>query len=259
MENKDLIPIDIYKDPLKKNEGGFGFLGCLMQTPEKDKLQCHICGELHAYLAHHIRIHKLTSKGYREKYGLTPNSSLLSESARTKAIETFMKIPLEKRLEWVRIGQLKSAEARKEGKIGHGKKITLEDKNKRGSCPDQVIEEIKNFSVELGRTPTQKDFIVEHPMKSRYYNLAIRTFGSYSNALKKAGLPPNKPGDFRGNSHKKWDRETLIELLQVFAKENNRIPTNSDCYRGYLPSRSVFHKYFGGMENARVEAGLYNL
>ncbi len=253
-----LIPIDIYKDPLTENKEGFGFLGCLMQTEEKDKLQCHICGGLYEYLALHIKRHKIRAKEYRKKFGLSHNTSLVSHKAGEKFLERFLKFPEATRLEWRQKAWLAIKDNKKKMQKGVGK--SLEYKNKNASCPDQILEEIKNFKDKIGRVPTVKDFELEHPQKRRYVVLAKKTFGSWENALKKCDLVVNDSGRRKdGSKQKSWDKETLIELLQIFTKENGRIPRWRDLLRGDLPDASTFRRYFGGLEKARQEAGLYGI
>ncbi len=124
MEN-ELIPIDIYKDPLTKNKEGFGYMGCLMQTKEKDKLQCHICGELHGHLSTHIRKHGLRAREYRKRFGLCWNTSMVSEKIRNRCLERYLRIPEETRDAWRAKGQesLKRVNSLKSGEFG-GRKFS---------------------------------------------------------------------------------------------------------------------------------------
>lgn len=257
---KDLIPIDIYKDPLKKNEEGFGYLGCLLQTREEDKLQCHICGELHAHLSLHIAKHNIKVKEYRKKFNLCYNTKLTSRTSRMEYSKRFLSLPKEKREEWRKKGMLGLKKYHEEGK---GKDIprvrSLEWRNKLASCPDQILEELKKFSEEIGKVPSIRDFTVLHPTKTRYTNLAVKTFGSWGKALEKAGLKMNKGGRFKNTKVKIWDTQDLIEMLQIFTKENNRLPRSMDCDNGELPARAIFTRRFGGMEKARQEANLQDI
>lgn len=255
----DLIPIDIYKDPLTENKEGFGYLGCLMQTPEKDKLQCHICGELHGYLALHLRGHNITTKEYRKKFGLMHNTSLVSSTVAEKYLKRFLDFGENKLLEWRTKGLAKSHANPIKMKKGEGR--SLEYKNKASSCPEQILQEIKTFADKIGRTPTIKDFILQHPQKRRYVELARKTFGSWENALTKLGIVMTTSGRKENTHHLQvaWDKETIIELLQDFTKENKRIPRWTDLLQGKLPDASSFRRYFGGLEKARQEANLQDI
>jgi hypothetical protein len=258
MEN--LIPVDIYKDPLKKNDNGFGFLGCMMQTPDKDKVQCHICGKLFGHLGFHVKTgHKITSKEYREKFGLAKDTSLTSKVTREKLLAKYLEIPEETRLAWREKGQASFKKLLKAGKLhSKGYKWSLEYKNKHGSCPDQILDQIKQFKEKHGRVPSIDDFVHEHPKGTRYVYLAKRTFGSWAKAIEKAGMEVRK-SDTKGQIYRRWDKESLIDLLQTFTRENGRIPRYTDLQEGELPTRGVFVNAFGSLEKAREEAGVYNI
>lgn len=258
----NLIPIDIYKDPLTPNKEGFGFLGCMMQTKEKDKVQCHICGKMFGHLGFHVKTtHKTTSKDYRNKFGLAKDTSLTSETTREKLLAQYLKIPQETRDAWRKKGQETFKRKNKEagGSLNKGGyKWSLEYKNKHGSCPDQILDQIKQFNVKFGRAPSIDDFVLEHPKGVRYVYLAKRTFGSWSNAVSKAGLEVRK-AETEGQVYRRWDKDELIEMLQIFTKENRRIPRYTDCKYGILPTIGVFQNAFGGLAKAREEANLEDI
>lgn len=252
-----LIPIDIYKDPLTENKGGFGYMGCLMQTKEKDKLQCHICGKMYGHLGYHIKTtHKTNSKDYREKYGLSANTSLLASTTREKLLKAYLDIPEKTRDAWRAKGQ--AALRKNLGVNKGGYKWSLEYKNKNGSCPDQILDQIKKFHDKHNRVPSIDDFVREHPKGVRYVYLAKRTFGSWANAVSKCGYEPRK-SDTTGQIYRRFTKEDLLEMLQIFTKENRRIPRYTDCKDGVLPTIGVFANAFGGLAKARQAAGLNDI
>lgn len=56
-----------------------------------------------------------------------------------------------------------------------------------------------------------------------------------------------------------WKDEELLEYLSIYAQENGKIPTSTDCKRGILPAREVFIRRFGSFEEARKKAGVYEI
>lgn len=75
-----------YKSPLKEvpKDKGFGYYGVIALTKDRSLMQCHICGELYASVALHIRKHKMDADEYRERFQLARGSSLIGESTREK-------------------------------------------------------------------------------------------------------------------------------------------------------------------------------
>lgn len=251
---KDLIPIDIYKDPLRKNEGGYGYLGCVLQTREEDKLQCHVCGQLFESLGNHVRQkHKLKAKEYRLKFQLCSNTSLNSRDLTQKLRNNMLQLP--KEIKEKRLKHL--IENRGKGNR-KGTKMSLEERNRRGSCPDQILEEIKRFTQEKGHPPSQPEFKQWNPMGHRYIRLAERTFGSWNDALRKISLEPQKATGRKGD-YVNWDDESLKELLVNFTLEHKRVPRSSDLELGDLPHYSTYVRRFGSLEEARKIAGVYDL
>jgi len=253
---EDLIPIDIYKEPLKKVEGGFGYLGCILQSKDESKIQCHICGELHYNLALHIRKHKISATEYKDRFQLMHKTKLISRVCRDEARMRFMKnFSFEERKAMQAEG-LKRLLANPH-RTTQGKKETLEMKNKKGSCPDQIIEKIKSVATELGHTPAIAEFVASTDGE-KYLRYIRRTFKTFHNALKIANLTPKeiKPSKF---TVWKYNPETLKEFLNIFSREENRIPRYSDLGTGILPHYTTYARHFGTLEKARQESGIYDL
>lgn len=70
-------------------------------------------------------------------------------------------------------------------------------------------------------------------------------------ALKMASLQTRGSG-----GQKKYSDAQLLEWLRQFYGENNRVPTQSDFSRGYLPPQSVYINRFGNLNEARMAAGI---
>lgn len=233
-----------YKDPLKPVEGGFGYIGTLAKSRDEEKVQCHVCGELFVNLGiHAAKKHGLKEHAYRIKFRLAKRTPLVSPAFRERCIKGAQNVSSEVMLQ--RLQNLKAGRERGSNTANRWQK-SLEQKNKEGTCPDQLIQKIQELAALQGKTPTIEEF------RKHYKGLVYatyQTFGSYRNAVKIAGL-----------QHAAWGRapqytkQLLIQIIINFEKEHNRRPYSSDLSRGYLPSQWTFTKYFGSFSNALREA-----
>lgn len=237
-----------YKEPLKRipRDKGYGYYGTLATTADKELLQCHICGKLYGGLNSHVRYHKITVPDYKKRFGLSERTALVADSTRVKFQKNVFlskgsKIPAHLEA-YNKAGQ---PNARRGAGTGH--KMSLEQRNKRGVCPDQVLEKIKELEIKLGRTPSHDEFRNEY--NYRYVGSIKYQFGSWSNAIHSLGK--QTMGELRHP-----DKTKLIEDLLNFQKTNGRIPMTSDFNRGLLRDRGVYIRQFGSLNNARIEAGM---
>jgi len=262
MSEEEILVPTIYKEPLLKTPDGFGYLGTLSQTKDGKYVQCHICGKLFEHLAAHVsHAHKMKAVEYREKFQLSYGTAMASEQYRIDRRNQYLKylrsLSEEERLELKRKLQEKSRQARPK-KAPQPEKHRLETKNRRGTCPDQLIEKIKEVADKLGHTPSKLEFN-QFLGTQKYTHAIYATFGSWTKALEMAGhtakTTTNK-GNKRGG--KGYSREELLELLVVFAQEYNKIPTFTDFRGGLLPSYEAYTHHFGTLENARRESGVYS-
>lgn len=132
----------------------------------------------------------------------------------------------------------------------HGQRrngMSLEERNKRGLCPDQVLEKIKEASELLGRTVGYEEFKEMH--KGRYISSIKYLHGSWSAAVRKAGFMTR-------DELRHPNREKLIQDLIDFYDMHGRIPMTSDFNRGLLRDKTVYIRVFGTLNNARIEAGM---
>lgn len=243
-----------YKEPLRRipRSEGHGFYGAILMTKDLDKIQCHVCGETHRTLAGHLAKHKMNGKEYKEKYQLAYSTALVSETFRTqlrqKTVDWIKTLTPEQKAEY-------RIKARENQRWDHEQpKIRLETKNKRGTCPDQLLDQILKVAKKLGKTPSKHEFIGETGTQ-RYVHLIYITFGSWSKAVEMAGLAPRKIVP-KGNTIGRYDDETLYEYLRIFTQENNRVPTFTDFRRGLLPSYETYTRRFGTIQRARDLAGV---
>lgn len=261
MEEK-LYPIHVYKEPLRTNAGGYGYLGAVLQTADGSKIQCHICGKLFRSLASHLTAaHKVSAKEYRKSYGIAHNTALVSDQERVVRADRFN--------EMVASGKItrgtqkdnweKASKASVKACKGKKFELSLEVKNKRGSCPDQIIDKIQQFHKEFGFPPTRYQFEDAYKWGKRYVRLAENEFGSFRKAVIKAcGKAQEYKQPYPKKQGKDWSSEEIIEMIQLYYQEENRVPTFSDFRRGYFPHPSTIARRFGSLVKAR-EIALANM
>jgi hypothetical protein len=260
--NLDEVYYYNYKEPMRKFKYGFGYDGALAYSKDKKKVQCHFCGKLFgAITTSHIE-QCLGVCLYNEKHGNTPVTDIASYKKTTKLSISSALVGEETREKLIRAG-FKSVETGgrkflkrvdknniiKNNKARTGSKISLEAKNKRGTCPDQLLEKIKVVEKHIGQVPSKKDFYKYYG--GRYLGIIYETFGSWRVAVEKAGLTPRVS---KGNT--KYTREDLLEYLREFYKRKGRTPTYSDHRRGILPPRESYQRFFTTLNEARRAAGI---
>lgn len=261
---KPKLILSNYKAPLIKiPEGkGFGYYGALSTTEKGELVECHICGSLVTNIGKHsYHRHKVSPPQYKERFQLARTTSLLSEQERAKrkqiALNIWKRYSPEQRARYK--AALVKAREESGGGSGHRHKVRLETKNKRGNCPDQILERIKALGQRLGRRPTREEFNADTKETSQggLYFALRRTYGSWNNAIKKAGWEVySAKGRLRPDRVRKFTDEQLLELLREFYKREKRSPTKGDCRRGFIPNESHYNKYLGGLPKARQMAGI---
>jgi len=141
------------------------------------------------------------------------------------------------------VNRLKSGE-QKMAKKGD---YSLEWRNKKGLCPDQVLEKILDLKEKIGHVPSYEEFYTEY--NGRFLHSIKYLHGSWSEAVRKLGEKTRE--DLRRHSG-----EDLIEELQNFKLRYDRIPMTSDFNRGLLTNKGTFIRKFGTLNNARIAAGM---
>jgi len=238
-----------YKEPLMEYRDGFGYVGAIIFDGESDKIQCHICGEWFANLGRHIGpSHQITAYDYKEMVGLNQSTALINESTREKLIRKNMK----KRKANLRPGGKKSKEVR--AKISETlKRLNAEKKNLRNTCPAQLIERLQKQAREEGRTPYSKSV--------PFIAALCKTFGSYQESCKIAGIKARKPGQTERTAYKFSDNfeftdKQFLKLIVDFVKREKRLPSFSDSRRGLFPYRKEYIERFGTWKKAVKLSGV---
>lgn len=253
--NNEFLIFTNYKEPLVEIKPGlgFGYYGALLVTEDKTKLQCHICGKLFADVGTHARqAHKISVIEYREQFKLAKKTALLSEKERNARKQRF--------IDYLGTLSKEELERRKQKAIENWKhkgsyqpKISLETKNKRGSCPDQCLAKIKEVADKIGKVPSLNEF-VKVCKTQKYKHWIIDTFGSWNEALKLLNYDV-KEKDGLSNGRKYRDEE-LLGYLYSYYKMNKKVPTATDWKRNLLPSKGTYIRHFGSINKARELADI---
>ena len=252
---KDALILGPYKEPLQPVKDGHGYVGALT-FDVKGRLQCHICGLLFDNLGLHIKIHDaINADEYREKFGLGKTTRLISEGERERRkiamIKMYAALTPEQKIERKKHFMEMVHNAPKKW---DAHRQTAEYQNKRGICPAQLIEIMRQAADEEGKL-SWRDLINFH-QTLRFKRPIYRTFGSWGAALKAAGLKPRQKGVDKGVSIPRYSNDDLLDMIRTQYEETGKIPTASDCSRGFLPTAGLFIKRFGSFPNARKMAGI---
>lgn len=165
----------------------------------------------------------------------------------------------EQKLEFKRKAILNSKKWRKSKDKFYSYDIALETKNKRGTCPDQLLEKIRECARNIKRIPSKNNFI-DYCGTQKFLHIIYATFGSWLKGREMALKNyKNKLPSIKGGRRKTYSKEELIEYLQIFYQENNKIPTETDCGRGLIPNSNTYRYHFGGLPQARKEAGILEI
>lgn len=207
------------KEPLMKFEGGFGFDGVLAFDGDDEKVQCHFCGGWFGALGRHLaKEHNMKASEYKEKTGLPSTMALISEKHR----EALVKSGLDKRLQNLRIQGKKTAQQR--AKISASlKQHRMYNKNRTNTCPEQLIARLQARAKELGRTPSTREL--------PFYEALLKTYGSYPEACRFAGLTPRANGEWVTKSKtgpRKYTENDVVDFINNFYLKNNKLPTPTD-------------------------------
>lgn len=251
--DESLLTFYGYKEPLSKFTDGFGYVGTVAYSKEKDKVQCHLCGRMFRNVGSHAALkHKISAEAYKDKVGLPQNAALVGEDTRELLIKAHADTPsfsqVGKTPEEIREHMVKMSN--KGVKRGKGKKRSgwsMERRNKTGNCPEQVISKIKILEQKLGRRPGAEEYQKEYGSISPI----ITIYGTWNKAVELAGLTT-----YTEEKEIRSDPSYLIEQMVHFYEKYGRSPKTSDGKRGLIPHHQIYHSVFGSLNNARILAGI---
>jgi hypothetical protein len=239
-----------YKEPLRKVEGGHGYLGTVAYTKDMKYIQCHICGKLCKSLSSHLPTHKLTLGEYKDRFRLADSTVLVGNSTQDMLRESYEK---SKRyfLKYSNSKEGKKSRERglrKRAKQNKGSSVSLETRNKNGTCPDQLKEKVTSLHKELGRIPTTRDF--KRKYNQRFLGQIYYYFGSWRKFLNILGLE-----GALDMQELRTSKESILQSLKGFYAEKGRVARYSDFNK--LPfSYTSIQKYWKTYNDARMEAGI---
>lgn len=254
-KEKSIIPSDDqlifygYKEPLKKYKEGFGYMGVVSYSKERDRVQCHICGRLFLNVGCHAKFaHGLLAQDYKKKVGLALKTALVGEGTREKLMKAHDQIgsfSCKNLTKKQRIEKMRKMSRLAKNKGRHG--WSLEKRNETGNCPEQLVDKIKKLQIKIGKRPSAKDYQKEYGS----FQSVITVYGKWNEALRVAGMTTyTDEKDIRG------DENYLLEQMRFFYKKYGRTPRQSDGQRGLIPCHQLYWKKFGSMNKARELAGI---
>ena len=119
---------------------------------------------------------------------------------------------------------------------------------KKQYTKEELLEKLRNFYDEYGRTPSREDLKENKDFPS--YGAYYRYFGSFNIAKREADIPIHP-------SSKTYTKEELLEMLRTFYENYGRTPTEKDLREcDYLAGEPTFRRHFGSFNEAKKEAGI---
>lgn len=236
-----------YKEPLRKNVTGFGYLGTVAETEDGQAIQCYECGKLFRKLnSMHLKKHNLTIKEYKDKFEIAYSTPLACRAMRERQSVVYRQnISPETHQKAVKALAKYRADvrAKKRSHIHSIQGSSLERKNKLGICPDQLLDKLKKLGDVSYRTLQKEDLA--------FLGNIIRTFGTLNKAKKLANIK------VVGYEKFTYSEEHLVEAMRDFYKIHKRVPTCTDFKsENNLPNYKAYTARWGSINRARFMAGI---
>ncbi len=115
----------------------------------------------------------------------------------------------------------------------------------------ELLESLRKFYMENNRVPLNTDFIGNQKYPSR--SIVTKRFGSWNEALRKAGLDVNE----EHHSYHIMSDDELLDCLNEYYSKNNKVPIATDFNNTIdYPSFMTYLNRFGSWNNALKMAGL---
>jgi len=175
--------IGLAKEPLAENKKGFGFKGVVLQTDNRQFVQCHECGKwMKMITAKHLATHGLDKESYAKKYHLNTSVRLVSDATSYKMEENTRKRKTRTYANLISMSQDASKKAAKKNK---GKKHSEEYHNKFGTCKKQLGYRLLEYVRKYKDLPSRS-------VKGEGGKLSkalFRRYGSLNNGFKAYGFP----------------------------------------------------------------------
>ena len=248
LSRKDWV-FDNYKEPINAVENGFGYYGVVIRSKDKELVKSNIDGLFYPQITYwYVKKHGFENlKAYKDFYGISHSTPLCGKSISMRNLLNIQKYLLRNPKQTRdKLRQI----AIKANKSRTGEKLALEIKNKRGTCPDQLLQKLKSYKEKYGYTPTKSEFKYENNSK-KHIETILDTFGTWTNAITLAGLIPANIERPSG-----YNDEYLLECLRTFFKNNGYTPLYHHFGNGVLPGRKAYYRHFKSLNIARRSAGI---
>jgi len=145
----------VAKSPLRKLENGHGFYGVMMQTENRELLQCHVCGKWLHHLTHtHLNKHGINKAEYNNEYGLARKNTLVSDG-RSLEQEMIGRENIKKIWEKGHKAMLEKGRKRKARKEWVKEWHSEEKRNERGVCNKQMGARLVTFVKRFKDLPSR--------------------------------------------------------------------------------------------------------
>ena len=219
--------LGVAKSPLQIVTNGYGYKGVLLQTDNREFIQCHVCGKwLRQIQQKHLDKHNIDKDQYRKAYGLMKTTALvsdaMSESLSIRAILRNKVSPNSNK-------HLNNARATAMSRMAnHVKKDNVEYNNRFGLCEQQLgyrlVEFVKKYKDLPSRSTKGEGGMITKALHRRY--------GSTNDGFKHYGLPV------------RYKSGTNVELLaqngkQLFFNYNKKSYSREEIYHWMIRNSSV--------------------
>lgn len=243
--DEGFIPLYKSEPPFMPFPNGHGFLGVLL-LHKSGKVQCHLCGVLKDDLGRHLRCEHdgWDAKRYRKEVGLNSSTPICSPAMSERRIKTWKNYSPETKKKQVEILKKGRALNKKGGR--KGKRGSMQDKNRVGSCDLQLKTRFLDVYKKTGTMPTTND------LPSGLRSLMYLRFGTYDKALEAWGFDKNailKSAERAKLKHKKGINKSLL-LKKLYTKESVLLASKSFAKKwGRAPRPGDFRKRITHQEN----------
>lgn len=177
---KNKAYIGIAKRPLMPVKKGFGYMGVLIQSSDREFVQCHGCGEWFRKIGdmHTKKCLGKTTKEYKQMFGLNEGPGLVSDATSMMLTQNALKAKenIERFIKDSKNGKM-------QGRRGRDKPQRIAFSNIYGTCPLQLQERLYEFIRVNKELPSQSN-------RGRpIYKALTRRYKSFGEALQAHGLP----------------------------------------------------------------------
>ena len=176
--------IGLAKAPLMKNDNGIGFKGVLLQSENRELVECSECGTwMKQITSKHLKLHDLTANEYKEKYGLNVQQGLVSDITKGKRRD--------KGIVNLKSQRMNGKKTLRPNYVAHYAKKppnnTIQYRNLKGTCEKQLEQKMVNFIHRFKRIPTSRT-------KSFPFSTYTWRFGGAAKVFRHYGLPIRSQG-----------------------------------------------------------------